>query len=382
MLETEADYEAFDIKPQEDLFVINTKSANEVVEDAMQQFDSELSEPKAQLEAWLARLESMPGMSFKMPTALKLAMEDIEVTAISEPLQTTTQTRSKLPKAYLETLNQSKLNYDVIEKEAQRRAVVSIDDAIKVYSSLVEKSPGDLVMARDVAYTALELGRPAQAYHLLRKVAVARPFEGSIYLGLGHCLAELGKPDMAIIYYEIALNGAFNRTGNDFKKIVSAEYLHLLRQIEKGKLVSSIRGFAAARSKTLKDILQFEESDLLFTIMWNTDETDVDLHVFEPTGEECSYQNRRTRSNGQITSDITTGFGPEMYFNVKAPRGKYDVKVNYFAKNANRVEFRSKAHVTVYRNFGRPNESVTRNTIRLKNVGGKETVVTIGVAGE
>lgn len=382
MLETEADYEAFDIKPQEDLFVINTKSANEVVEDAMQQFDSELSEPKAQLEAWLARLESMPGMSFKMPTALKLAMEDIEVTAISEPLQTTTQTRSKLPKAYLETLNQSKLNYDVIEKEARRRAVVSIDDAIKVYSSLVEKSPGDLVMARDVAYTALELGRPAQAYHLLRKVAVARPFEGSIYLGLGHCLAELGKPDMAIIYYEIALNGAFNRTGNDFKKIVSAEYLHLLRQIEKGKLASSIRGFAAARSKTLKDILQFEESDLLFTIMWNTDETDVDLHVFEPTGEECSYQNRRTRSNGQITSDITTGFGPEMYFNVKAPRGKYDVKVNYFAKNANRVEFRSKAHVTVYRNFGRPNESVTRNTIRLKNVGGKETVVTIGVAGE
>ena len=122
MLETEADYEAFDIKPQEDLFVINTKSANEVVEDAMQQFDSELSEPKAQLEAWLARLESMPGMSFKMPTALKLAMEDIEVTAISEPLQTTTQTRSKLPKAYLETLNQSKLNYDVIEKEARRRA--------------------------------------------------------------------------------------------------------------------------------------------------------------------------------------------------------------------------------------------------------------------
>jgi tetratricopeptide (TPR) repeat protein len=382
MLETEADYEAFNIKPQEDLFVINTKSADEVVEDAMQQFDSELSEPKAQLEAWLTRLESMPGMSFKMPTALKLALEDIEVTAISEPLETTLETRDSLPKAYLAGLNQSKLNYDVIEKEAERRAVVSIDDAVKVYSSLVESSPGDLVVARDVGYTALQLGRPAQAYHLLRKVALARPFEGSIYLGLGHCLAELGKPDLAIVYYEIALNGEFQRTGSNFKQIVSAEYLHLLRQIESKKLNSSLQRFATARSKTLRDILKFDESDLLITIRWNTDMTDVDLHVHEPSGEECSYQNRRTRSNGQISSDITTGFGPEMYFNVKAPKGKYDVKVNYFAQDANRIEFRSKVYVTVYRNFGRPDELVTRETISLKNVGGKETVSTIGISGK
>lgn len=382
MLETEADYEAFNIKPQEDLFVINTKSADEVVEDAMQQFDSELSEPKAQLEAWLVRLESMPGMNFKMPTALKLALEDIEITAISEPLETTLETRDSLPKAYLAGLNQSKLNYDLIEKEAERRAVVSIDDAVKVYSSLVENSPGDLVVARDVAYTALQLGRPAQAYHLLRKVALARPFEGSIYLSIGHCLAELGKPDLAIVYYEIALNGEFQRTGSDFKQIVSAEYLHLLRQIEKKKLNSSLQRFAAARSKTLKDILKFDESDLLITIRWNTDMTDVDLHVHEPSGEPCNYQNKRTRSNGQISSDITTGFGPEMYFNVKAPQGKYDVKVDYFAQDNNRIEFRSKVYVTVYRNFGRPNELVTRETVSLKNVGGKETVGTIGISSK
>ena len=380
MLETEADYEAFNIKPQEDLFVINTKSANEIVEDAMQQFDSELSEPKAQLEAWLNRLESMPGMSFKMPTALKLALEDIDVTAISEPLETTLETRAGLPKAYLTGLNQSKLNYDLIEAEAGRRAVVSIDDAVKVYSSLVESSPGDLVVARDVGYTALQLGRPAQAYHLLRRVALARPFEGSIYLGIGHCLAELGKPDLAIVYYEIALNGEFQRTGSDFKQIVSAEYLHLLRQIEKKKLNSSLQRFAAARVKTLKDILKFDESDLLITIRWNTDMTDIDLHVQEPSGEQCNYQNKRTRSNGQISSDITTGFGPEMYFNVKAPQGKYDVKVNYFAQDSNRIEFRSKVYVTVYRNFGRPDELVTRETVSLKNVGGKETVSTIGIS--
>jgi len=182
------------------------------------------------------------------------------------------------------------------------------------------------------------------------------------------------------VYYEIALNGEFQRTGSDFKQIVSAEYLHLLRQIEKKKLNSSLQRFAAARVKTLKDILKFDESDLLITIRWNTDMTDIDLHVQEPSGEQCNYQNKRTRSNGQISSDITTGFGPEMYFNVKAPQGKYDVKVNYFAQDSNRIEFRSKVYVTVYRNFGRPNELVTRETVNLKDVGGKETVSTIGIS--
>jgi hypothetical protein len=42
--------------------------------------------------------------------------------------------------------------------------------------------------------------------------------------------------------------------------------------------------------------------------------TNVDLHVLEPSGEECSYENRDTRIGGHITEDITTGYGPEMYF--------------------------------------------------------------------
>ncbi|MFT5303932.1 MAG: tetratricopeptide (TPR) repeat protein, partial [Mariniblastus sp.] len=379
MLDTEAEYERFDIKPQEDLFVIKTQLADAYVVKTLKKSAANLADPKAQLVAWLDRLETMPGMSFKLPTALKLALDDIRVVAVSKPLNCELATKDQVSKDYLDSILIERLDYEKIATEANRRGGSSVDEAVKVFSSLVERNPGDLVIARDVAYTALELGRPAQAYHLLRSVVKARPFEGSVYPALGQCLMQMGEADMAIVYYEVALGATFNRMGNDFKQIVSAEYMYLLRQVVDGRLESNVKEFAIARLETLKKTLKFESADVLISMMWNTDQTDVDLHIVEPNGEECSYENRRTRSGGNITSDITTGFGPEMYVNAEAPRGKYEIKVKYFANRQNRTELRNKVHLTIYRGFGTPAERVTRRTVLLKKVGEKESVATVGV---
>ncbi len=379
MLETAQDYDRFGIKPEEDLFVIKSKVAKDLVLEVLEKSANELSDPKAQLVAWLDRLETMPGMSFKMPTALKLAMDSLDVVAISKPLHCRLTEKEQISEDYLKVLTSERLDYAKIANEATRRGATSIDEAIKVFSSLVERNPGDLVIARDVAFTAMEMDRPAQAYHLLQGIAKARPFQGSVYPALGQCLTQLGQADMAIVYYEVALGADFQRQGTEFKDIVSAEYMYLLRKIVSGEMDSSAKDFAKARLETMQKTMKFTAADVVITMMWNTDQTDVDLHVVEPSGEECSYENKRTRSNGQITSDITTGFGPEMYFNAEAPQGKYDVKVKYFANGQNRTELRNKVHLTIYRGFGTDEQRVDRRTIELKTVGRKESVATIGV---
>jgi uncharacterized protein YfaP (DUF2135 family) len=131
--------------------------------------------------------------------------------------------------------------------------------------------------------------------------------------------------------------------------------------------------------ETLGKNLSFDSADLLITMNWNTDQTDVDLHIIEPSGEECSYENTNTRSGGQITSDITTGFGPEMYSNPTAPHGKYEIQVKYFGNDQNRTSLQNKVYLTIYRKFGTETERVTRKTIQLSRIGEKETVATIGV---
>ena len=192
MLETEQDYERFGIKPEEDLFVVKTKNAGEIVNNALTEFAKTLADPKERLLGWLKRLESMPGMTFKTPTALKLAMDKIEVVAISKPLQVDPRDQTDSPKSYLEQLGLDDPDYDAVSKESQRRAAQSIDQSLKVLSNLIERHPGDLVIARDVAFSAMQLDRPAQAYPLLMKVVKARPFECSVYLAIAQCLGQLG----------------------------------------------------------------------------------------------------------------------------------------------------------------------------------------------
>ena len=377
MLESEADYQRFEIKPEEDEFVIKSKFASKLIYDLEQRLAQELADPKAQLLSWLQRLEAMQGVNFKMSTALKLALDDMSITAVTDPLDCRWVDRSDLSKGYLAQLEKTTLEYDVIAGQAKKRGRDSIDDSIKVFSSLIERNPGDVIIARDVAFTAMELDRPAQAYYLLRSVAQARPFQGSIYPAIGQCLAQLGQSDLAIVYYEVALGGQFQRQGSHFRQIVTVDYSYLLRQIVAGELESSVKDFAEARLETLSRELPFKTADLLVTMMWNQDQTDVDLHVTEPSGEKCFYKHQKTNSGGEITSDITTGFGPEMYFNASAPAGSYKVAVKFYGSGQNRTRLKNKVYFNIVKDFGTPKESRVRKTLQLKNAGEFQDVMTV-----
>lgn len=37
--------------------------------------------------------------------------------------------------------------------------------------------------------------------------------------------------------------------------------------------------------------------------------TDIDLHVIEPSKEECYYGNRLTQKGGSLSRDFTQGYG-------------------------------------------------------------------------
>ena len=377
MLESEADYRRFDIKPKEDWFVVQSKSASEIVGKTLEKVAESLADPKAQLLQWIERLENMPGIKFTMPTALKIAMDGMAIEAIDSRLEIADDSKDDWNKKYVKNLSAEKLDTVLIGAEMQRRRKTSLDAALRAYSNLIESNPGDWVAARDVAFTAMDLQRPAAAYHLLRKVIHSRPYEGTTYAALGQCLDQMNKADMAMIFYELALGAKFQNQGPDFHRIVATQYRSLLNRVVHGELESGASEYAVARIESLAKISSLEKSDLVVMMMWNTDQTDVDLHVVEPGGEECSYQNRSTKSGGKITSDDTDGFGPEMYSTPVASDSNYEVKIKFYSSNQNRTKVTNKAYLTVYENFGSKNEKRTREVISVSEVGKKELVKTI-----
>ena len=71
--------------------------------------------------------------------------------------------------------------------------------------------------------------------------------------------------------------------------------------------------------------------DLQVLLFWDTDKTDVDLHVTEPSGEVINYTHTVSeKTGGRLDRDDTDGYGPEVYSVGSAPSGAYLIQAHYF----------------------------------------------------
>ncbi len=383
MLESEADYERYGIVPEDEAHRVREAPAAPHVAAKAEARRREGSDPRADLLAVLRRLETTPGVTFHAPEELIRVVEGLPPAAFrvpSKPLACRARRWKDVPGAVQEQLASRELTYDVIAKEAaRRREAFGPPDALRALSSLVESQPGDAALARDVAFTALDWDLAAPAYHLFRRVARSRPYEPETWRALAECLERAGNADLALVHHEIAVNAKWDPRFGSFRTVASMDYVRFLRRVERGDVEVSAREYATARRLELEDALGDPRPDLVVVVTWNSDRSDVDLHVTDPAGETCMYNHTRTRIGGTITQDVTQGYGPEMFVLAKAVPGKYRVDVHYFASDTARASLRSKVLATVYEHWGTPEERVTRNVLTLRDGDQTETVTTIRV---
>jgi uncharacterized protein YfaP (DUF2135 family) len=74
------------------------------------------------------------------------------------------------------------------------------------------------------------------------------------------------------------------------------------------------------------------QARLRVVLSWDTNGTDLDLHVVAPDGVHVWYGSRVGANGGALDVDVTTGYGPEIYANPEPPQGVYHVYVNYFGR--------------------------------------------------
>ncbi len=370
MLESEADYQRFGIRAEDDAAVLRKSPAAQTVADGLAAMAGRLGDPKRAFLDWFDALPRRSGVSFSLPPSLRPALDRMPEASFrvdAAQLDVRQHTREGVPAHVLAALDAHQLDYDAISAEAERRrTTLGPADALKALSSLVEENPGDAVLTRDVGMSALVWGMPADAFHLFRRVGDARPFEPPTYRAEAQSLLRLGKTDLAMAYFEIGLAGRWDARFGDFQQIMAVEYFQLLRRVASGELATSVPDFARARLDEVGQAVPVHEADLVVMITWNTDGTDVDLHVVEPGGETCFYGNRRTGIGGQLTKDVTQGYGPEMYVLPRAPAGTYRIRAHYFAANRDRASARTKVQAQIFEDFGTSRQRVTEKTVVLE----------------
>jgi hypothetical protein len=91
--------------------------------------------------------------------------------------------------------------------------------------------------------------------------------------------------------------------------------------------------------------------DVRVVMNWNINNTDIDLHVIDPNGEECDYSHGKTRIGGRISTDNRGGYGPEQFMLKKAIKGKYKVYTNYFSAREFAADGPSTIMVEIYTKY-------------------------------
>ncbi|HCC0886622.1 TPA: DUF2135 domain-containing protein [Salmonella enterica] len=106
---------------------------------------------------------------------------------------------------------------------------------------------------------------------------------------------------------------------------------------------------------------------LRIVLSWDSDDTDIDLHVITPDGEHAWYGNRNLQNGGSLDMDVTTGYGPEIFSTPTPVKGPWLVYVNYFGGYGNQIL--TTAQVSIVTNEGSPDEKQEVFTIPLRNPG-------------
>ncbi len=108
------------------------------------------------------------------------------------------------------------------------------------------------------------------------------------------------------------------------------------------------------------------QARLRIVLSWNTNGTDLDLHVVTPSGEHAWYGNRVVKG-GAIDVDVTTGYGPEIFAAPAPEKGLYQVYVNFYGRGEEQLM--TVARLAVISNEGTPDERRQEYEVPMRQPG-------------
>ncbi|MGN0853060.1 MAG: VIT domain-containing protein [Kiritimatiellia bacterium] len=246
------------------------------------------------------------------------------------------------------------------------------DLAVRILSNLAELRLADAGLLRTFAWRLREAGEYDLALRILRKILKMRAEDPQgprdlaiVYEERGRLRKDAADIEAALRCYHQAAFTAWKKDNGIWTSLIAIEELNGLlawseRQKWEGKAPAAPEFEAVYRN--LLDL------DVRIAMEWDVDNTDIDLHVLEPDGEEAYYRHPRTSTGGFMTHDVVTGYGPEEYLKKKAPAGTYRILVNYFGSRQQTLLGPATVTATVYTNWGRADEKRRTLSMRLEKV--------------
>lgn len=227
--------------------------------------------------------------------------------------------------------------------------------ALRVLSNLAEMQIEDRHILRVLAYRLVQAGRADLAVPVLEHVLAIGGEEPQSYRDLALAHAALGHHQQAIdLLQEIVVRNWDGR----FPDIEITALAEL-------NALAALSPTPVDTSRIDRRFIRNLPVGLRTVLSWDTDNSDMDLHVTDPNGEEAFYSNPLTRQGGRVSADFTGGYGPEEFVLRDPKPGKYKVEAVYFGDHQQIVTGAPTLHLWLSTGFGAVGQKDQRITLRL-----------------
>ncbi|MBX3169930.1 MAG: DUF2135 domain-containing protein [Candidatus Eremiobacteraeota bacterium] len=242
---------------------------------------------------------------------------------------------------------------------------------LRILSNLLELALDDPALQRIYAWRLQQAELYDEAVAVLERVLPKRPDEPQSHRDLGLALGDRwergGAPEDAYRAAEL-LYEVVQREWDRFPEI------EIIALMELNRLLHKARQAGVEMPEVDPRLVKLLDLDLRISMSWDADLTDVDLHVWEPSGEHTYYGHNRSQIGGLVSLDFRQGYGPEEYVLRKAMPGDYEIKAHYYGSHQQSLTGACTVLVSVFTDYGRPQEQRQLLTLRLDRPSNEETV--------
>ena len=242
------------------------------------------------------------------------------------------------------------------------------EQARRTYSAVVELLPRDAGAQRALASALKQAGDLPAAYDRLAAATELAPTDRRLAFELADAAYRIDRLAEARERFEaiVADSATPEAVAYPARQRLAQIYHQLARTAgnaaETARLEGQIKALGLAGGT---------ENDIKIYLTWDTDRSDVDLWVTNPSGEKVFYEHRAGRFGDALYDDITTGYGPESYTAPKAQPGTYLVQVNYYGVGRGNLS-EARGEVVVVLDEGKPTEA--RHVLPYRLFAAKDTV--------
>ena len=229
----------------------------------------------------------------------------------------------------------------------------------------------DLELLRVLAFKYNEFGMFDEAIKIYKKIISIQPNESQVYRNLALSY-QLNKQFVkAQQVYDKILNNKYDDVDSfsGLKQTINTEYKNLVALHNSSLVTANIPDFYKKNA----------EYDTRIVFEWSHFNAEFDLQIVNPQRRYFTWSHTKKEESSRFIKEASQGYGLEEFFITKKDKGEWLFNITYYGKNTGNNSLPTYLKITVYNNYGKPNQTKTESVKELNDLNKKETILNLKI---